>query len=139
MGLYLCVFANDDDEELDGVEVGRYEDFYRLRQTVTELLEEGVQGSRYPTLQLHADSDGEWSPEDARRLSDELLEINARLSSHPASVLPEGWQRDVARTFGLSPKTLADTFFDVDGEPLLERLLGQADVSIKSGRPIAFQ
>ena len=39
MGLYLCVF--DEDEELEGVEVGSYSDFEFFRSSVTELLEQG--------------------------------------------------------------------------------------------------
>ena len=48
MGLYLCVFEADDiDNELEGVEVGGYDDFGRLRETVSDRLEEGKWGSRW--------------------------------------------------------------------------------------------
>ena len=43
MGLYLCVFDNDD--ELEGVEVGSYSDFDFFRSTVTELLEGFLEAS----------------------------------------------------------------------------------------------
>ena len=66
MGLYLCIFASDlDDEEIDGVEVGAYDDFDLLRTTVAQQLEAGHWGSRFPVLMSHPDSDGEWSPKEA--------------------------------------------------------------------------
>lgn len=40
MGLYLCVF--DDDIELEGVEVGVYEDFNFFRDAVTATVEHGT-------------------------------------------------------------------------------------------------
>ena len=67
MGLYLCVF--DGEDELEGVEVGSYADFDFFRTTVTELLEEGSAGSRFATLIVHSDSDGEWSFSESERLS----------------------------------------------------------------------
>jgi hypothetical protein len=56
MGLYLCVFQGD--EELDGVDVGSYGDFNHFRSVVAGL-EDGPPGSKYPTLILHPDSDGD--------------------------------------------------------------------------------
>src|SRR5206468_1590548 len=61
MSLYLCIFRGD--EEIEGVEVGSYADFGRFRDTVAEKLEDGRQGSRFPLLQLHPDSEGEWDPD----------------------------------------------------------------------------
>ena len=43
------------------------------------------------------------------------------------------------RTMGLQPANLYEYFFDVDGEPLLDRLLKLAKLSIQTGRPIVFQ
>lgn len=74
MGLYLCIF--DDDDEIEGLEIGAYSDFEFFCSTVTELLEEGVTGSKYPTLILHADSDGEWSPSECETLKRELEDIS---------------------------------------------------------------
>jgi hypothetical protein len=54
MGLYLCVFADDaDGEELEGVEVGGYDDFGLLRQAVADRLEPAGWGSRFPVLMSH--------------------------------------------------------------------------------------
>ncbi len=46
MGLYLCVF--DEDEELDGIDVGSYADYNIFRNAVVEMLEDGKPGSKYP-------------------------------------------------------------------------------------------
>ncbi len=70
MGLYLAVF--DDDEELEGVEVGSYDDFSWFRNTIVDRLEEGVAGSRFPTLIKHSHCDGQWSPSEAVALKVEL-------------------------------------------------------------------
>lgn len=42
MGLYLCVFAaGDHDEDMEGVEIGGYDDFGDFRDTIADKLEEG--------------------------------------------------------------------------------------------------
>jgi hypothetical protein len=137
MGLYLCVF--DGDEELDGVEVGRYVDFDVLRTAIATHLEDGRYGSRYRVLQMHVDSDGEWSPEESEKLEAELREISARLRELPSGPYPGEWQAEVAKSMGLSPTSLYDCFIDVDGEPLLERLIGLCQLSLARSLPILFQ
>lgn len=63
MGLYLCIFAGDDgDEELDGVEVGGYDDFGEFPDLIARLLEGGTWASRFPVLMTHPDSHGDWGP-----------------------------------------------------------------------------
>lgn len=137
MGLYLCVF--DGDVELDGVEVGRYADFDTLRTTIATLLEDGRHGSRYPVLQMHEDSDGQWSPEESETLAAELREISARLRELPPRPLPSEWQEEVAKSVGLEPANLYECFIDVDGEPLLERLIGLCRLAQERSLPIVFQ
>jgi hypothetical protein len=139
MGLYLCVFsAGEDDEELDGVEVGSYDDFDRFRRAVARLEPEGW-GSRFPVLMLHEDSDGTWSPEEAVQLRRELIVIALELGKLPPQGFPEGWQADVARQLGLTPASLRDCFIDVDGEALLDRLIGLAGLAGREGLLIWFQ
>ena len=140
MGLYLAVFASADvDDELDGVEVGSYADFNRLREYVTGHLEGKVYGARFPTLLMHVDSDGTWSAEEAGRLERELREIQAEFAQLPPMPFAEGWQQDAARRLGVRPATLADSFIDVDGEPLLDRLLALAALAHGKGLDIWFQ
>ncbi len=139
MGLYLCVFAEGGlDEEIEGVEVGSYDDFDRFRRAVGEL-EPGDWGSRFPVLMLHEDSDGTWSPDEAVALEKELLTIASELEKLPPREFPEGWQAESARTFGVVPTTLRDCFIDVDGEPLLDRLLQLARIAGEKRLPIWFQ
>lgn len=137
MGLYLAVF--DEGEELDGVEVGSYDDFAFFRDAVISNVEGGTAGSRCPTLVLHSDCDGEWSPDEAALLETELEEIASEFASLPPVSLGEGWKPDVAKKFGIRPASLVDCFFDVDGEPLLERLIGLAKLSQERNLPILFQ
>ncbi|GGA15880.1 MULTISPECIES: Imm70 family immunity protein [Dyella] len=137
MGLYLCAF--DGDEEIDGVEVGSYADFNFFRDAVIAAVEEGERGSRCPTLVSHHDSDGEWSPEEASRLIGEFDLIGKALSELPPVEFNSPWKGKVASSLGLKPKSLLDCFFDVDGEPLVDRLRGLAEKSIRKGVPILFQ
>ncbi|HET9115445.1 MAG TPA: Imm70 family immunity protein [Gaiellaceae bacterium] len=141
MGLYLCIFASTlDDEEVDGVEVGGYDDFHLLRTTIAERLEGERWGSRFPVLMSHPDSDGEWSPEEAVALGEELAMIESELAALPPADHSEGsWQREVARQLGLKPSSLAESFIDVDGELLVARLRELARLAVERERPISFQ
>ncbi len=135
MGLYLCIF--DGDEEVDGLQVGHYSDFGRFREAVADL--EGDQrGSRFPAITMHVDSDGEWSPAECALLLQQLVVIRDALQKQPASVL-EGWQAQTAKEFRISPRNLLETFFDVDGEPLLDGLERLARISVERGLPVLFQ
>lgn len=137
MGLYLAIF--DGDDELDGVEVGSYADFGSFRSAVATHLEGGAAGSRYPTLMLHSDCDGQWSSDEAASLTAELTAITERFMQLPAEPLGEGWKPEVAKSLGLRPTNLYDCFFDVDGEPLLDRFMSLAQLSVERELPILFQ
>ena len=136
MGLYLAIF--DDGEEIDGIEVGSYDDFAFFRDAVVSNVEDGAAGARCPTLILHSDSDGEWTPEQAVALESELNTIAQEFANLPPVSL-DGWKVEVAKMFGIKPTNLDDSFFDVDGEPLLERLIGLARLSQQRNLPILFQ
>ncbi|NVJ27175.1 hypothetical protein HUW62_38770 [Myxococcus sp. AM011] len=137
MGLYLCVFEGD--EELEGVEVGSYGDFGTLRDYVTHELEAGKLGSRFPTFIVHSDCDGEWSASQCERLRDELMEIAMELKTRPAVGFSSEWQRTVAKSVGLVPRNAFESFIDVDGEFLIERLRGLAEFAYRYQSPILFQ
>jgi hypothetical protein len=137
VGLYLCVFAGD--EELEGVEVGGYVDFDFFRSAVTELLERGLAGLKYPTLIIHSDSDGEWSPAECARLKLELTDIATEFASLPSRPFQADWQKQVGKLLGLKPTTLYDSLIDVDGEPLIGRLQRLCEVAIENDEPILFQ
>lgn len=137
MGLYLAIF--DDDHELDGVELGAYSDFSAFRNAVVANLEGGAAGTRFPTLVLHSDCDGLWTPSEATALEKELEIISARFRELPPMPLSADWQKQVARAFGIQTESLYDCFFDVDGEPLLERLINLAKLSQTRQLPILFQ
>ena len=137
MGLYLCIF--DGGEEVEGVEIGAYADFNALRNCVARELEGDKAGSKFPTLILHSDCDGEWSPSEAGKLEKELISISEEFRRHPPISIDSSWQKQVAKGFGLHVNSLYDCFFDVDGEPLLERLIALARLSQQRNLPILFQ
>ena len=137
MGLYLCVF--DEDNELEGVEVGSYSDFDFFRSSVSELLEGGISGKKFPTLMIHSDSDGEWSVSECETLKHELTTIANEFQHLPGIRFRAGWQQEVSNLLGLRPESLYDSFIDVDGEPLLDRLIQLCNVAIERDLPILFQ
>lgn len=137
MGLYLAIF--DGDDEIDGVEVGMYSDFGVFRDAVVKHVEDGIAGSECPTLILHSDCDGEWSSAQSVELENELRRVEAVFQNLPPDMPKDGWKAEVARSLGLKASNLYDCFFDVDGEPLVERLLGLARKSRERSLPILFQ
>lgn len=140
MGLYLCVFADEaSDDDLDGVEIGGYDDFHTFRQLVAAHVEDDEWGSRCPALMNHADSDGAWTVQDCVALRAELDLIDAVLRTLPPLAYAAGtWQASVARDIGLTPSDAAQSLIDVDGEPLIERLKDLADLAVSRNRPITF-
>jgi hypothetical protein len=92
-----------------------------------------------PTLINHHDCDGVWSPQDAASLLDELSIVEETLTQYPAVEFNSPWKKQVAKSFGIAPKNLAECFFDVDGEPLVSRLRELVEVSLNREIPILFQ
>lgn len=137
MGLYLCIF--DGDEDVDGVEVGAYADYNALRDCIVRELEAGEAGSRFPTFILHSDCDGEWTVAECQRLQGELTEIVTALKERPAIRFSSAWQETVAKSIGLDPQNAFESFIDVDGEFLLERLQSLVKNALARGLPILFQ
>lgn len=137
MGLYLTVF--DGNEELDGVEIGSYADFNMFRGQVVNRLEGGIAGARFPVLILHPDNDGSWSPEESVLLERELRTIQDEMKGYPPFALADGWQYEVSRSLGLKLTNLHECFFDIDGEPLTERLIGLAQLAQREEKAIFFQ
>ena len=138
MGLYLVIFGPDDDE-LGAVDFGRYSDFGRFRDAVTDRLEPLGWGTRFPVLMLHEDADGEWTPAEAAELERELLAIDAEFAKLPPVPLPLGWQTELANEFNLVPATFGECFFDVNGESVLDGLADLCRIAVREDLPILFQ
>jgi hypothetical protein len=137
MGLYLCIF--EDDEDIDGVEVGPYADFNGFRDFVVRELEGGREGSQFPVLILHSDCDGEWPVAECRKLQDELSAIASAMKKLPAVPFVSEWQKAVAKAIGLVPASALESFVDVDGEFLVGRLQALVGKALERGLPIVFQ
>ncbi len=137
MGLYLCIF--DADEDAEGVDIGAYSDFDFFRSIITEELEAGQPGAKFPTLILHSDCDGEWSVGGCAALEKELKEIATSLKKLPPRPFNAVWQRAVGKSQGLKPENLLECFIDVDGEPLVSRLILLCRMAQERNMPISFQ
>jgi hypothetical protein len=88
---------------------------------------------------LHSDSDGEWSVRDCEKLRGELAEIATALKARAAVQFGSDWQVAVAKSIGLVPQNAFESFVDVDGEFLIERMRSLAEVALNRGLPILFQ
>ena len=89
---------------------------------------------------MHSDCDGEWSAEECSQLAKDLEDIAATFEeSWPKPPIPGTWQTEVAKELGLRFETLHDCFIDVDGESLIKRLQGLAEMARKVGRSVLFQ
>jgi hypothetical protein len=137
MGLYLCIF--DGDEEIDGLEIGSYGDYGALIKQVVEKLESGKAGTRFPTLVLHSDCDGIWTPKECGALERELLLIIEGFQKLPAAAFNSPWQAEIAKQTGHHPQNLHESFIDVDGKLVLNRLLELSRTAQRKNQPIIFQ
>ena len=138
MGLYLAVF-DQVENELGGVEVGSYDDFYQFRDAVTRFLERGNAGSRFPVLIQHSDCDGEWSVEECHALEAELNEIAEAFKKMSAICQQRAEDESTQHLHSIQPSNLYDYFVDIDGEPLIGRLHYLCRLTQEHGRPIVFQ
>ncbi len=138
MGLYLCVF-DDEENELDGLEMGTYSDYNYFLDVVTELVEQGEKGSVCPTLTLHHDSDGVWEPGECKLLKSELNVIETQFKKAPPQAFVTEWRADIAKEIGLNPKNLYENFIDVNGDFVVDRLKELCDLAIDKNYPICFQ
>ena len=137
MSLYLCVF--DDDEEVDGVEIG-YSEFDALREYIIRELERGQAGSRFPTFILHSNCDGEWSATECDELHGELEQMASELKSRPAVNFVSDWQKTAeAKSVGFTPQNASESFLDHNGQHLIARFQELVDYARKHRLPILFQ
>ncbi len=137
MGLYLTIF--DKDKELEGIEIGSYSDLEKFKILIAKTIENGKFGSKYPVFMLHNDSDGEWSAQEAVALEKELVEIQSKFKKLPPFMYKNCWQELVIKSMRLKTRNLQDCFFDIDGEPLFDRLIALTRLSQRTRLPILFQ
>jgi hypothetical protein len=121
------------------VDVGAYSDFGDFQHTIANALEGRKAGSRFPVLMMRSGNDSEWSVAECSKLEIELETISVELKQRPPKEFFAEWQKKVAKQHGLHPRNLYDCFIDVDGEPLLERLLGLVRLAKARQLPILFQ
>src|SRR5689334_17400847 len=79
MGLYLCIFTEDHEDELGACDVGHYSDFGYFRDTIARHMNR----KHFPVLMTHSDCDGEWTVEQLPALVRELETIAARFQALP--------------------------------------------------------
>src|SRR5262245_7207498 len=104
MGLVLCVYeGRDSGDDLDGFQVGSYSDFGAWHDFIVAKLEGGHWGRWFPSLMMHSDCDGEWSPEDCIALKRELAVIRDEMARLP--VVPFHSALPPMARFSLTPSS----------------------------------
>ena len=68
-----------------------------------------------------------------------LCVFTAAMKNRPAVEFASEWQKDVAKSIGLRPASAFESFIDVDGEFVVERLSGLVDLALAKRLPILFQ
>ena len=69
----------------------------------------------------------------------ELDEIGGALKTRPPIAFSSDWQKVVAKSIGLKPMNAFESFIDVDGEFLIERLQSLVKDALARQLPILFQ
>jgi len=92
-----------------------------------------------PVLIKHSDCDGQWTPQEASLLLREFDLIQAAFSNSPPMAFNADWKGTWRKRPALIHRVCLTVFFDIDGEPLKERLRGLAKVRIESDALILFQ
>jgi hypothetical protein len=132
MGLYLCIFTEDEDE-IGSCDVGHYSDFGCFRDTIAR----HMKMTDFPVLMTHSDCDGEWSVEQLPTLVRELEAIATRFRTLPPEE-PKGAFEHTAE-YRANATSLYDCFHEVNGQNLFEALILLCKQGINSQRPITFQ
>ena len=133
MGLYLCIFTEDQEDELGACDVGHYSDFGYFRNTIARYMK----AAEFPVLMTHSDSDGEWTVDQLPTLIRELETITAHFRTLPPEQ-PQGAFEHTAE-YRAGAASLYDCFHEVNGDNLFEALIGLCRQGISSQRPISFQ
>jgi Immunity protein 70 len=139
MGLCLVVLDSDHDdddgaeqEEIAECDVGHYSDFGCFRNTIARCLDARL----FPTLMEHSDCDGEWSLADIPILERELQTIGAAFQEYPPEEPVGAFEH--CSDYRVDAKSLYDCFHSVNGENLIEAILGLCKVAREHKRSITF-
>lgn len=131
MSLYFAVFTEDDDE-LDGFQVGTYHDYGKFIDAVKEKIE-----SEFCSVLInHHDSDGYWSSQECQSLIKELNYIKSELAKLPPHKIEYDWAKQSAYEQGDS---LNSSFQNVDGEPMADALLVLCELAVRNNARLYFQ
>src|ERR1043166_3460802 len=126
MGLYLCIFTEDQEDEIGACDIGHYSDFGYFRDTIAR----HTKASDFPALMTHSDCDGEWTVEQLAMLIRELESIAARFRTLLPQE-PQGAFEHIAE-YRMGAASLYDCFHEVNGENLFEALIGLCRQGISS-------
>src|SRR5258707_15025732 len=117
MGLYLCIFTEDQEDELGACDVGHYSDFGCFRDAIARKM----RAADFPVLMTHSDCDGGGTVEQLPALVRGLETIAARFRTLPPEE-PQGAVQHAAGSRRGAP-SLYDCFHGGNGGDLFEPLM----------------
>ncbi|MFG0251629.1 MAG: Imm70 family immunity protein [Phycisphaerales bacterium JB038] len=140
MSLCIALFEDDlVDQEIDGLEWGGCDDFEAFRARVADELLEGDWRRGFPVLLTVVDNSAGWPADHVADLAVELRAIAEAFDALPSELHdPESWQASVLAQLGREPSSLREFFIDVDGQPVIDRLLELAEQAATLDRPLSF-
>lgn len=130
-------YVLSEDEKLTAVSTESIDDFYYFRDSVHNALEEGEFGSKFPIFMCRSEPD-EWKVEELNRLQQELESIAEAFKKLPPDPLDSHWQSRLAISKRRATN-LYEVFADVEGKPLLGRLIDLCLVARKAQKPILIE
>jgi hypothetical protein len=140
MGLHLAV--RQDDKELDGFDIGSYADFDRFLSHVSQTLEGGEPGAKFPAVINGPDRDegegDDWSVKYCGRLRAELAAIAAAMKAQPPVPFASAEHEKVAKAKGITPRSAYESFINGSGQFLLDGLQRLASTAVERQLPIQF-
>ncbi|GGD12836.1 Imm70 family immunity protein [Halopseudomonas salina] len=131
MSLYLAVFTQDD-EEIDGFQVGTYHDYGKFIDSIKE----NVDPKNCKLLINHHDSDGYWTPQECENLIEELTYIKKVLAKLPPQKIEYDWSRQTPYEPG---NNLNASLQNIDGEPMTDALVSLCQVAVENNAKLYFQ
>ncbi|MBM3218310.1 MAG: hypothetical protein FJZ38_06420 [Candidatus Rokubacteria bacterium] len=121
-------------QKIGSVETASIDDFYYLRDSIHNALEDGEFGSRFPVFLCRFEPD-EWKVDELDSLRRELETIVEAFKRLPPEPFDSHWESRAAGS-GASYANLYEVFIDAGGQPILGRLLDLCRMAERMEAPI---
>lgn len=139
MSLYLCVldFSEGYENEIKGIEIGSYDYFSCFRECICKYVENNKWGSKCPIIMNHEEGNGFFSPDDCKKVLNELLVIKRVFEN----IIPDNSTLQKVKKYKKiqSSMVLRECFTDVDDCDLISQLEMICELSVQKELNVYFQ